>query len=160
MVLVTAIALAVAATLSQSISAQPQCPANPSPQTWYVRSGADPMTASGTRERPLPSLREAVRCAEEGAEIRILTSDRGSSDLSEVALVGPGKMMAQGNYWGDRSPQDGLGDALGDCSRLNWSDEEPIHIESDARCELWHVSGRPDPMGIDGRFHLVRDPAR
>ena len=83
-----------------------------------------------------------------------------SSDLSEVALVGPGKMMAQGNYWGDRSPEDGLGDALGDCSRLNWPDGKPIHLESDARCELWHVPGRPDPMGIDGRFHLVRDPAR
>jgi len=83
-----------------------------------------------------------------------------SSDLSEVALVGPGKMMAQGNYWGDRSPPDGVGDALGDCSRLNWANEEPIHLESDARCELWHVLGRADPTGIDGRFHLLRDPAR
>lgn len=83
-----------------------------------------------------------------------------SSDLSEVALVGPGRMMAQGNYWGDRAPIDGLGDALGDCSRLNWLDEEPIYLTSDARCELWHVPGYIEPDGIDGRFHLVADPRR
>ncbi len=83
-----------------------------------------------------------------------------SSDLSEVALVGPGRMMAQGNYWGDRSPPDGLGDALGDCSRLNWLDGEPIHLASDARCELWLVPDLPAPDGVDGRFHLVADPRR
>ena len=85
-----------------------------------------------------------------------------SSGLSEVGLVGPGRMMAQGNYWGDRSPPDGLGDALGDCSRLNRNypafDEEPIHLVSDARCELWHVPGYIEPDGIDGRFHLIADP--
>jgi hypothetical protein len=83
-----------------------------------------------------------------------------SSDLSEVALIGPGRMMAQGNYWGDRAPPDGLGDALGECSRLNWLDGEPIHLVSDARCELWHVPRLDAPVGIDARFHLVTDPGR
>jgi hypothetical protein len=81
-----------------------------------------------------------------------------SSPFSEVALVGPGQMMAQGNYWGDRAPPDGRGDVLGDCSRLRIEDGTPIHVVTEARCELWHVSGYADPTGIDGRFHLTEDP--
>jgi len=82
-----------------------------------------------------------------------------SSHLSEVALIGPGRMMAQGNYWGDRAPADGRGDMLGECSRLNWPDgDQSLQLVSNARCELWQVPGQEAPAGIDGRFHLISDP--
>ena len=40
--------------------------------------------------------------------------------LAELALQGPGAMMAQGNYFGDIAPADGKGDALGECHLLIW----------------------------------------
>jgi len=83
-----------------------------------------------------------------------------SSSLAEVALIGPGRLMAQGNYWGDRAPSDGQGDALGDCSRLlaGPDGDEPVLLVPNARCELYDVPGHGAPKGIDARFHLLVDP--
>ena len=57
----------------------------------------------------------------------------------EIALQGPGTMMAQGNYWGDLKPVDGKGDVLGDCSLFVWSrnqkeDPPPFKAVPEARC--------------------------
>lgn len=81
----------------------------------------------------------------------------------EIALQGPGRMMAQGNYWGDLKPVDGKGDILGDCSLFIWSgnpkeDPPPFKAVPEARCELYNIPGQGNPSGIDGRFHLVSDP--
>jgi hypothetical protein len=81
----------------------------------------------------------------------------------EIALQGPGTMMAQGNYWGDLKPVDGRGDVLGDCSLFVWSgdqkeDPPPFKAVPQARCELYNIPGQGNPSGIDGRFHLVSDP--
>lgn len=81
----------------------------------------------------------------------------------EIALQGPGTMMAQGNYWGDLKPADGKGDVLGDCSLFVWSgdqkeDPPPFKAVPEARCELYNIPTQGNPSGIDGRFHLVSDP--
>ena len=81
----------------------------------------------------------------------------------EVALQGAGRMMAQGNYWGDITPADGKGDALGDCSVFEWSgnpkeNPPPVKPVPDARCELYTIPAQGSPSGIDGRFHLVSEP--
>jgi hypothetical protein len=81
----------------------------------------------------------------------------------EIALQGPGTMMAQGNYWGDLKPVDGKGDVLGDCSLFVWSgdqkdDPPPFKAVPEARCELYNIPTQGNPSGIDGRFHLVSDP--
>jgi hypothetical protein len=81
----------------------------------------------------------------------------------EVALQGAGRMIAQGNYWGDITPADGKGDALGDCSVFEWSGDPketppPSKAVPEARCELYNIPTQGNPSGIDGRFHLVADP--
>ena len=83
--------------------------------------------------------------------------------LSEIALQGPGAMMAQGNYFGDIAPADGRGDALGECHLMIWPETlekelPPVRQIPNARCELYTVPGQPAPTGIDARFHLVSDP--
>ncbi len=69
-------------------------------------------------------------------------------------------MMAQGNYWGDQTPPDGKGDALGDCSRLvvEESGDRPLVLVPQARCEFWDVPPQGAPESLDGRFHLLEDP--
>ena len=57
-------------------AAQDPCPNNPNPQIWHVHAQAEPTVADGTQSRPLASLKEAVNCADVGATIRILFSDR------------------------------------------------------------------------------------
>jgi hypothetical protein len=97
---------------------------------------------------------------------RIFGNTRNSKSYSphaEVALEGPGRMIAQGNYWGDISPVDGRGDALGDCVVFNWSgemadDPPPVKEIPGARCELYNIRGKAGPDGIDGRFPLTTDP--
>jgi hypothetical protein len=81
----------------------------------------------------------------------------------EIALQGPGTMMAQGNYWGDLKPVDGKGDVLGDCSLFVWSgnlkeDPPPFKAVPEARCELYNIPTQGNPTAIDGRFHLASDP--
>jgi hypothetical protein len=81
----------------------------------------------------------------------------------EIALQGPGTMMAQGNYWGDLKPVDGKGDVLGDCSLFVWSgdqkeDPPPFKAVPEARCELYRIPSQGNPSGIDGRFPLLSDP--
>ncbi len=82
------------------------------------------------------------------------------SPLTEVVLVGPGQMMAQGNYWGDLHPRDGRGDALGECSVGVGVTGEPIRVVENSRCHLWNIAGQGNPEGIDPRFHLTQDPRR
>ena len=56
------------------------------------------------------------------AEDRIFGNTRNSKSFSpyvDVALQGPGRMMAQGNYWGDIKPADSKGDALGEWSSVH-----------------------------------------
>jgi hypothetical protein len=83
-----------------------------------------------------------------------------SSPVAEVALIGPGRMMAQGNFWGDRAPADGQGDTLGDCSRLitEATGDRPVRLVPEARCELYDVPEQGAPKGIDARFQLLLDP--
>ena len=81
----------------------------------------------------------------------------------EIALQGPGSMMAQGNYWGDLKPVDGKGDVLGDCSLFVWSgnqkeDPPPFKAVPEARCELYDIPSQGNPTAIDGRFPLASDP--
>ena len=81
----------------------------------------------------------------------------------EIALQGPGAMMAQGNYFGDIAPPDGKGDELGECHLLIWpadnkSELPPVRQIPNARCEMYNVAGQGNPTGIDSRFHLALDP--
>jgi hypothetical protein len=81
----------------------------------------------------------------------------------EIALQGPGTMMAQGNYWGDLKPADGKGDVLGDCSLFVWSGNQkeeppPYKAVPQARCELYDIPSQGNPTAIDGRFPLASDP--
>ena len=97
---------------------------------------------------------------------RIFGNTRNSvaySPITEVALQGPGRMLAQGNYWGDLKPVDGKGDAMGECSVFDWNGDPkdtspPVKPVPDSRCELYNVPGQGNPSGIDGRFHLAADP--
>jgi hypothetical protein len=97
---------------------------------------------------------------------RIFGNSRNSkthTPQSEIALQGPGAMMAQGNYFGDIAPADGKGDALGECHLLIWAEANqpelpPVRQIPNARCELYDVPGQGKPAGIDARFHLVSDP--
>ena len=80
--------------------------------------------------------------------------------LGEIALQGPGAMIAQGNYFGDIAPADGKGDALGECHVLPWDQTDPPPVRSilNARCELYDVPGQGKATAIDARFHLASDP--
>ena len=97
---------------------------------------------------------------------RIFGNSRNSkthTPLSEIALQGPGSMIAQGNYFGDIAPADGKGDALGECHLLLWPEKiedelPPVRNIPNARCELYDVPGVGKPTGIDARFHLAADP--
>ena len=62
---------------------------------------------------------------------RIFGNSRNSkthTPLGEIALQGPGAMMAQGNYFGDIAPADGKGDALGECHVLIWPEPEQSEL--------------------------------
>jgi hypothetical protein len=83
---------------------------------------------------------------------RIFGNSTRQARRTEVSLAGPGRMMAQGNYWGDLNPRDGRGDALAECSV--W----PDRMLDTSRCILSKVTGQGDPEWIDARFHLTRDP--
>ena len=104
MELVSATWLAVGALLSPSILARSQCPANPSPETWYVSSAADPDGADGTRARPLSTLREAVRCAGAGTTIRVLGSGRKPL-VGGVFLKKGQRLLGEWNREGEARPR-------------------------------------------------------
>jgi hypothetical protein len=97
---------------------------------------------------------------------RVFGNTRNSESFSpyvEIALEGPGSLIAQGNYWGDILPADGKGDAFGACSVFNWSGDPkdtspPVTPVPNSRCELYNIPAQGNPTGIDGRFHLVADP--
>ena len=113
-----------------------------------------------SRSRRVP----ARRLHEHRAE-RIFGNSRRSktyTPLGEIALQGPGAMMAQGNYFGDIAPADGKGDALGECHVMPWPETPkrtsagPPHPQRALRTV--HRSRPGAPTGIDARFHLATDP--
>lgn len=85
------------------------------------------------------------------------SAKRPTHPLTEVGLAGPGRMMAQGNYWGDILPRDFRGDALGECSVWDANDSL-IRVVPNNRCHLWNIASQGNPEWIDGRFHLTKDP--
>ena len=91
------------------------------------------------------------------------SNSKTHTPLSEIALQGPGAMMAQGNYFGDIAPADGKGDAFGECHLMIWPEPKqpelpPARQIPNARCELYTVAGQGHPAGIDARFPLASDP--
>jgi hypothetical protein len=91
------------------------------------------------------------------------TKGRGPNPHVEVALEGRGRMIAQGNYWGDLDPADGAGDAPGACAQFERparGNAEPrvVQAVAGARCELYTVAGQGSPDPIDARFPLRADP--
>jgi hypothetical protein len=91
------------------------------------------------------------------------SNSKTHTPLSEIALQGPGSMMAQGNYFGDIAPADGKGDAFGDCHLMVWAlpkqpELPPVRSIANARTQLYDVPGQGKPTGIDARFHLTTDP--
>ena len=97
---------------------------------------------------------------------RIFGNSRNSkthTPLGEIALQGPGAMMAQGNYFGDIAPADGKGDALGECHLLIWPEPKQPNCRRSATsptraASCTTVPGQGKPTGIDARFHLASDP--
>ena len=118
---------------------------------------------AGTRPDPAACRRAGYTSI---GQNRIFGNSRNSkthTPLSEIALQGPGAMMAQGNYFGDIAPADGKGDAFGECHLMIWPEPKqpelpPARQIPNARCELYDIAGQGKPTGIDGRFHLVSDP--
>jgi len=140
--------------------------------TFYItgRPGKDVMDFGCVNPDPAGTAPDPGACRRAGytslGQNRIFGNSRNSKSYTpqaEIALQGPGAMMAQGNYFGDIAPADGKGDALGECHIMIWpetSDKElpPVRQIPNARCELYGVPGQPSPTGIDGRFHLASDP--
>lgn len=136
----------------------------------YGRPGRDVMDFGCVNPAPEARSPDRGACRKLGytsvGQNRIFGSTRNSQSFSpyvEVALQGPGAMMAQGNYWGDIKPVDGQGDALGECTVHEWSGDPkdtspPIKPVPESRCELYNFKPQGNPSGIDGRFHLMADP--
>jgi len=140
--------------------------------TFYVygRPARDIIDLGCVNPAPGASAPDREACRKLGytspGQNRIFGNTRNSVSFSpfvEVALEGPGSMMAQGNYWGDIKPVDGKGDALGECTVYDWSGDPkdtspPVKPVPESRCELYNVKPQGSPSGIDGRFHLAADP--
>ena len=140
--------------------------------TFYItgRPGKDVMDLGCVNPDPKGTAPDPEACRRAGytsvGQNRIFGNSRTSKTYTpqgELALQGPGAMMAQGNYFGDIAPADGKGDALGECHVMVWPEnakEEPPPAKPipNARCELYEVPGQGKPTGIDARFHLATDP--
>jgi hypothetical protein len=139
--------------------------------TFYIhgRPAKDVLDFGCVNPDPAGTAPDRAACQRAGytsiGENRIFGNSSNSkthTPLSEIALQGPGTMMAQGNYFGDIAPADGKGDALGECHLLIWPEVmpelPPVRQIPNARCELYHVAGQGKPTGIDARFHLATDP--
>ena len=139
--------------------------------TYYIwgRPAKDVMDFGCINPNPAGSSPDPAACQRAGytsiGQNRIFGNSRNSkthTPQSEIALQGPGAMMAQGNYFGDIAPADGKGDALGECHLFaTWdpaADPPPSRNIPGARCEHYTVAGQGSPTGIDARFHLVSDP--
>jgi hypothetical protein len=140
--------------------------------TFYItgRPAKDLMDFGCVNPDPAGTAPDPAACRRAGytsiGQNRIFGNSRTSkthTPQGEIALQGPGAMMAQGNYFGDIAPVDGRGDALGECHFLIWpvdnkSDLPPARLIPNARCEVYEVSVQGKPTGIDARFHLASDP--
>lgn len=134
--------------------------------TYYVtgRPARDIIDFGCINPQPGAVTRDRAACRAQGytsrGRNRIFGNSRKWTPTSkvELALIGPGEMMAQNNYWGDISPRDGSGDALGDCSVGGSSAQEPALALESSRCRLWSVGSQGKPRAIDARFHLTKDP--
>ena len=140
--------------------------------TFYVqgRPASDVMDLGCVNPAPGATAPDRDACRRLGytsvGQNRIFGNVRNSKSYSpyvDVALQGPGRMLAQGNYWGDVKPVDGKGDAFGECTVFDWSDDPkdyspPFKPVPDSRCELYNHKIHGNPSGIDGRFHLAADP--
>jgi hypothetical protein len=140
--------------------------------TFYIwgRPAKDVIDFGCVNPDPAGTAPDPVACRRAGytsiGQNRIFGNSRTSkthTPLGEIALQGPGQMMAQGNFFGDIAPADGKGDALGECHQLIWpinSKDElpPVRNIPNARCEVYTVEGQGAPSGIDARFHLASDP--
>ena len=140
--------------------------------TFYIwgRPAKDVIDFGCVNPDPAGTAPDPAACRRAGytsiGQNRIFGNSRTSkthTPQGEIALQGPGAMIAQGNYFGDIAPADGKGDALGECHLLTWpannKDElPPVRIIPNARCETYNVAGQGNPAGIDARFHLVTDP--
>ena len=138
--------------------------------TFYIqgRPAKDVLDLGCVNPDPAGTSPDPAACRRAGytsiGQNRIFGNVRNSkthTPLSELALQGPGVMMAQGNYFGDIAPADGKGDALGECHVLTFdltADPPPVRNIPNARCELYTVPGQGTATGIDARFHLASDP--
>jgi hypothetical protein len=140
--------------------------------TFYFsgRPGKDLIDLGCVNPDPAGTSPDPAACRRAGytsvGQNRIFGNSRRSkthTPMGEVALQGPGAMMAQGNYFGDIAPADGKGDALGECHVMPWpadprNEPPPARVIPNARCELYDIPGQGKPTGIDARFHLLSDP--
>ena len=140
--------------------------------TYYIggRPAKDVLDFGCVNPDPAGTSPDPAACRRAGytsiGQNRIFGNSRTSKTYTpqgELALQGPGAMMAQGNYFGDIAPADGNGDALGECHVMTWPEnikEEPPPARPipNARCELYEVPGQGKPTGIDARFQLATDP--
>ena len=140
--------------------------------TFYFsgRPGKDVIDFGCVNPDPAGTSPDPAACRRAGytsiGQNRIFGNSRRSkthTPLGEIALQGPGAMMAQGNYFGDIAPADGKGDALGECHVMPWptdprNEPPPARLIPNARCELYDIPGQGKPTGIDARFHLATDP--
>ena len=142
--------------------------------TFYFsgRPGKDVIDFGCVNPDPAGTSPDPAACRRAGytsiGQNRIFGNSRRSkthTPMGEIALQGPGAMMAQGNYFGDIAPADGKGDALGECHVMPWptdprNEPPPARAIPNARCELYDIPGQGKPTGIDARFHLPRIHAR
>ena len=140
--------------------------------TYYIggRPAKDVLDFGCVNPDPAGTSPDPAACRRAGytsiGQNRIFGNSRTSKTYTpqgELALQGPGAMMAQGNYFGDIAPADGKGDALGQCHTMIWPEANqpelpPVRHIPNARCELYDVGGQGKPTGIDARFHLATDP--
>lgn len=140
--------------------------------TFYIsgRPAKDLIDFGCVNPEPAATTPDPAACRRAGytsiGQNRIFGNSRPSKShtpFAELALQGPGAMMAQGNYFGDIAPVDGKGDAFGECHLMIWPEPKqpelpPARQIPNARCELYDVPGQGKPTGIDARFHLASDP--
>ena len=134
--------------------------------TFYIRGrpAKDVIDFGCVNPDPAGTVSRPAACRRAGytsiGQNRIFGNSRNSktyTPLGEIALQGPGAMMAQGNYFGDIAPADGKGDALGECHLMIWpqtlKDELPPVRQHPQRA-LRAVYG-PRPAGSHGHRRPV-----
>ena len=87
------------------------------------------LVSSGTSPDPAACRRAGYTSIGQNRIFGNVRNSKTNTPLSELALQGPGAMMAQGNYFGDIAPADGTGDALGECHVLTFdpsADPPPV----------------------------------